>query len=45
MDGIQRRDGIGTVCALALQLDLPAIRRRFGRAGRLLPMAQPKARV
>jgi len=37
--------GIGTVCALALLLDLPAARRQFGRAGRLLPTAQPKARV
>jgi len=37
--------GIGTVCALALLLDLPAASRQFGRAGRLLPAAQPKARV
>jgi membrane-associated phospholipid phosphatase len=37
--------GIGTVCGLALLLDLPAARKQFGRAGRLLPTAQPKARV
>ncbi len=37
--------GIGTVCALALLLDLPTARRQSGRAGRLLPTAQPKARV
>ena len=37
--------GTGTVCALALLLDLPAARKLFGRAGRLLPAAQPKARV
>jgi membrane-associated phospholipid phosphatase len=36
--------GIGTVCGLALLLDLPAARRQFGRASRLLPTIQAKAR-
>jgi undecaprenyl-diphosphatase len=35
--------GIGTVCGLAFLIDLPAIRRPLGRAGRLLPTSQPKA--
>jgi membrane-associated phospholipid phosphatase len=37
--------GIGTVCGLALLLDLPAVRRQLARASRQLPSAQPKARA
>jgi membrane-associated phospholipid phosphatase len=37
--------GIGTVCGLALLLDLPAVGRLLARASRRLPAAQPKARV
>jgi membrane-associated phospholipid phosphatase len=36
--------GIGTVCGLALLLDLPPVRRRLGRASRRLRAAQAKAR-
>jgi membrane-associated phospholipid phosphatase len=37
--------GIGTVCVLALLLDLPAVRGLLGRASRQRPAAQPKANV
>jgi membrane-associated phospholipid phosphatase len=37
--------GIGTVCGLALLLDLSAARRQLARATRRLPVAQPKASV
>ena len=37
--------GIGTVCGLALLLDLSAVRRQLGRASRHLPTAQAKASV
>jgi membrane-associated phospholipid phosphatase len=37
--------GIGTVCGLALLLDLSAVRRQLARASRQWPTAQPKARV
>ncbi len=37
--------GIGTVCGLALLLDLSVVRRHLARASGQPPVAQPKARV
>ena len=37
--------GIGTVCGLALLLDLSVVRRQLARVSRQKPAAQPKARV